>query len=113
MANCGGGKFVLGISDKRPRKVVGSKAFEQPERTCKGLMDKLHVRVDFQLYEHEDGRVLVFEIASRPVGLPVQADGVAWWRIGDSLVPIPENVRRAIYAESGHDFWLSADIGFI
>ena len=47
LANCGGGKLVLGISDKRPRKVVGSKAFEQPERTCKGLMDKLRVRVDF------------------------------------------------------------------
>ena len=104
LANCGGGKLVFGISDKRPRKVVGSKAFEQPERTCKGLMDKLRVRVDFQLYKHENGRVLVFEIASRPVGLPVQAEGIAWWRIGDSLVPMPEDVRRAIYAESGHDF---------
>ncbi|MCL2078954.1 MAG: putative DNA binding domain-containing protein [Oscillospiraceae bacterium] len=104
LANCGGGKLVLGISDKRPRKVVGSKAFEQPERTCKGMMDKLRVHVDFQLFNHENDRVLVFEIASRPVGLPVQADGVAWWRIGDSLVPMPEDVRRAIYAESGHDF---------
>lgn len=35
--------------------------------------------VDFQVYEHEGKRVLVFEIAGRPVGLPVQADGVAWW----------------------------------
>jgi len=104
LANCGGGRFVLGVTDKRPREVVGSKAFEQPERTCKGLMDKLRVRVDFQLYEHENKRVLVFEAASRPVGLPVQADGIAWWRDGDSLVPMPENIRREIYAESGHDF---------
>ena len=33
LANSGGGKFVLGISDKRPRSVVGSAAFELPERT--------------------------------------------------------------------------------
>ena len=108
LANCGGGKFILGVSDKRPRKVVGSEAFDQPERTCKGLMDKLRIRVDFQLYEHESKRVLVFEVASRPVGLAVQADGIAWWRDGDSLVPMPEDVRRRIYAESGHDF--SSDI---
>lgn len=29
----GGGRIVFGITDKRPRKVVGSLAFEQPERT--------------------------------------------------------------------------------
>lgn len=51
LSNCGGGKLVFGISDKRPRQVVGSQAFEQPERTRKGLIDKLHIMVDFQVYE--------------------------------------------------------------
>jgi ATP-dependent DNA helicase RecG len=82
LANCGGGKLVFGISDKRPRQVVGSKAFDQPERTRKGLIDKLHVMVDFQVYEHEGKRVLAFDAASRPIGLPVQVDGVAWWYEG-------------------------------
>lgn len=100
-----GGKLVFGISDKRPRQVVGSQAFEQPERTRKGLIDKLHIMVDFQVYEHEGKRVLVFEIAGRPVGLPVQADGVAWWYEGDSLIPMPETIRRRIYAEAGIDFF--------
>ncbi len=104
LANCGGGKLVLGVSDKRPRQVVGSKAFDQPERTRKGLIDKLHVMVEFQLYEHEGKRVLVFDVASRPSGLPVQVDGVAWWYEGDSLIPIPEDVRRRIYEETGFDF---------
>jgi ATP-dependent DNA helicase RecG len=108
LSNCGGGKFVLGVTDKRPRHVVGTNAFSQPERTRKGLMDRLRVHVDFQLYEHKGMRVLVFEVESRPVGLPIQADGTAWWRDGDSLVPMPEAVRRSIYAESGHDF--SGDI---
>lgn len=104
LSNCGGGKFVLGISDKRPRKVVGSVAFNQPERTRKGLIDKLRVRVDFDVMEHDGKRVLVFEVASRPLGVPVQVDGIAWWRDGDSLVPMPEDVRRRIYDETGFDF---------
>ena len=104
LSNCGGGKFVLGISDKRPRKAVGSKAFEQPERTRKGLMEKLRVHVDFKLYEYNGNRILVFEIESRPMGLPIQADGITWWRDGDSLVPMPEDVRRRIYMEVKPDF---------
>ena len=41
LANCGEGKLVFGITDKRPRQVVGSMAFAQPERTRVGLIDKL------------------------------------------------------------------------
>ena len=104
LSNWGGGKFVLGITDKRPRQVVGSRAFEQPERTRKGLIDKLRVRVDFDILEQDGKRVLVFDVAGRPAGLPVQAEGIAWWRDGDSLVPMPEDVRRRIYAETGFDF---------
>ncbi|GHV57184.1 hypothetical protein FACS189460_3290 [Deltaproteobacteria bacterium] len=104
LSNCGGGKFILGISDKRPRQVVGSRAFEQPERTRKGLMDKLRVRVDFEIMEQGGKRVLVFDVARRPAGIPVQVDGTAWWREGDSLVPMPEDVRRKIYDETGFDF---------
>lgn len=104
LANCGGGKLVLGITDKRPRQVVGSNAFDQPERTRKGLIDKLKVMVNFQPYEHQGKRILVFDVASRPLGLPVQVDGVAWWYEGDSLVPMPEDIRRRIYAEAGFDF---------
>lgn len=104
LANCGGGKLVFGISDKRPRRVVGSEAFGQPERTRKGLMDKLKVSVDFQLYDCDGKRVLVFDVASRPLGLPVQLDGIAWWYEGDSLIPMPEEIRRRVYEESGFDF---------
>ena len=104
LANCGGGKLVFGITDKRPRKVVGSKAFQQPERTRRGLIDKLKVMVDFQLLNNDDDRVLVFDVASRPLGIPVQVDGVAWWYDSDSLIPMPEEIRRRIYSEAGIDF---------
>jgi ATP-dependent DNA helicase RecG len=108
IANCGGGRIALGISDRRPRSVVGSAAFPQPEYTRESLIDKLHIRVDFQLLEHEGKRVLVFEIAGHPLGLPVQADGIVWWRMGDRLVPMPPEDIRAIHEETGRDF--SADI---
>jgi len=108
LANCGGGKFVLGVTDRRPRKVVGSSAFPQPERTRVDLINKLRINVDFYIYKHENGRVLVFNVASRPIGLPVQVDGGAWWYQGDSLILMPEDIRRSIYAEIEYDF--SAEI---
>ena len=54
--------------------------------------------------EQDGKRVLVFDVAGRPSGLPVQVDGIAWWRDGDSLVTMPEDARRRIYAETGFDF---------
>ena len=108
ISNQGGGKIVLGVSDRRPREVVGSKAFDQPERTRKGLMDRLHIKVDFEEVFENGLRVLIFIIAARPVGLPVQADGIAYWRNGDVLCTMPADIMRCIYEESGHDF--SADI---
>ncbi len=108
LANRGGGYVVLGVTDKRPRQVVGTRAFEQPERTRNGLMDRLHLRVDFHLLDSDGKRVLVFDIPPRPVGVPIHERGVCWWREGDSLVEMPMEEMRAIFAESGHDF--SADV---
>lgn len=54
LANCGGGKLIFGITDKRPRQVVGSAAFDQPERTRMGLIEKLKVMVDFCVYDYEE-----------------------------------------------------------
>ena len=38
LANEGGGKVILGVTDKRPRAVVGSQAFPDLERTKAGLI---------------------------------------------------------------------------
>lgn len=104
LANNGGGKLVFGITDKRPRSVVGSNAFDQPERTRMGLIEKLRINIDFQLLNYESKRVLIFDVKSRPIGLPVQYDGVAWIYEGDAIKPMPEDIRRTIYEESGSDF---------
>src|SRR5262245_44942812 len=39
LANEGGGSIILGVSDKRPRRVVGSQAFAELERTKAGLTE--------------------------------------------------------------------------
>ena len=43
LANERGGRIVLGVTDKRPRRVVGTAAFRTLERTTAGLVDRLHL----------------------------------------------------------------------
>ena len=45
LANEGGGHMILGVTDKLPRQVVGTAAFENPERTKAGLLERLHLRI--------------------------------------------------------------------
>ncbi len=111
LANEGGGQLILGVTDKRPRKVVGSTAFPQPERTRRTLCDRLHLAIDFLEIHHPDcspgSRVLVINVPSRPLGMPIKHDGRYWMRKEDSLVEMSEDMLRRIFNESGHDF--SAD----
>ena len=104
LANEGSGLIILGVTDKRPRKVVGSQAFEQPERTRAGLIKQLKLNIDFSVVNHPDGRVLMFHIPTRPIGNPVKYEGIYWTREGDSLVPMSEDRLRSVFAEAGHDF---------
>lgn len=69
--NYDGRKLVFGTSDKHPKQVVGSQVFEQPGCTRRGLVDKLHIVINFQVYEHKGKRILVLEITGWLVGLPV------------------------------------------
>lgn len=108
LANEGGGKIILGVTNVRPRRVVGTNAFNQPERTRKGLCEQMPLGFDFEEIPHKDGRVLVFLAPRRPVGTPIKYDGRYWMRKEDSLVEMSEERLRDIFAESGHDF--SADI---
>ncbi len=108
LANEGGGRIVFGITDKRPRTVAGSQAFQQPERTRAGLIERLHLNIDFNIVNHPDGRVLIFTIPTHPIGNPVKYKGIYWQRQGDSLIEMTEDRLRSIFAEAGHDF--SADI---
>ena len=83
LANEGGGKMILGVTDKRPRTVVGSQAFHDLERTKAGLIERLRLRVEVEEIQHPNGRVLVFQVPSRPIGMPIQYEGAYWMRGGE------------------------------
>lgn len=104
LANEGGGKLILGITDKRPRRVVGSQAFRDLERTQAGLTERLRLRIDVECIKHPDGRVLVFHVPSRPIGMPVHYNGKYLMRSGESLVPMTPDQLKRIFDESGPDF---------
>ncbi len=97
LANEGGGKMILGVSDKPPRKVVGTQAFDVPEKAVAGIHERIQLKVTWQEVAHPDGRVLVFEIPSRPTGHPLHYDGRYWMRAGDELVAMsPDQLKRII-----------------
>lgn len=108
LANEGGGRIILGVTDKRPRKVVGTKAFQNLERTKAGLLERLHLRIAVEEIHHELGRIIVLEVPPRPIGMALQYKGAYWMRGGEDLVPMTPDMLKRIFEESGPDF--SAEI---
>lgn len=108
LANEGGGKIIFGVTDKRPRQVVGTKVFSQTEVIRRSLMDRIPLRIEVIEIHYDGKRVLVFDIPPRPVGMAIQYEGVYWAREADSLKPLSGDRLRGIFAEAGHDF--SSDI---
>ncbi len=109
LANECGGYIVLGVTDKPPRRVVGSQAF--PSQTALNeikalIVQKLGFRVETTELQHPDGRVLVFEVPTRPVGQPLAFDGAYLMRVGEDLVSMTPDVLKRIFAEDQQD-WFS------
>ena len=105
IANEGWGKLILGIADKPPRPVVGTRAFRDPVAMAEKLFQAIGFRVDIEAVQHPDGRVLVFHIPSRPRGTAYHLGGVYLMRVGQSLKPMSEDQLRQIFSEGGPD-WL-------
>lgn len=108
LANEGGGHMIFGVTDKRPRKVVGTKAFANLERTKAGLLERLHLRISMEEIHHPQGRIIVVEVPPRPIGMAMQYKGAYWMRGGEDLVPMTPDLLKRIFDESGPDF--SAEI---
>lgn len=108
IANEGGGKIILGVTDKRPRKVVGTLAFPNINRTKSGLIERLRLRIEIDTIDYQDCRILVFNVPSRPIGMPVHYKGAYLMRGGQDLIPMTPDMLKSIFAESQPDF--SAEI---
>ncbi|MCK9398154.1 MAG: putative DNA binding domain-containing protein [Methylobacter sp.] len=105
LANEGGGHLVLGVSDKPPRRVVGTQAFQNSGEIKARILNALRFRVEISELIHPDGRVLVFEIPPRPVGTPLHHDGAYLMRAGEELVPMSSDQLRRILAEGEPDWF--------
>jgi predicted HTH transcriptional regulator len=112
IANEGGGHLLLGITDRPPRVVVGSNAFSDLVGCEEVLFHELGFHVGVEQVLHPDGRIVIFQIPSRPKGTAYQRRGAYYMRAGEALVPMSEDVLRAIFAEGAPD-WLeeSSKIG--
>jgi len=108
LANERGGRLVLGVTDNLPRKVVGSSAFPDLERTKAGLIERLHLRIEVEEIHHEAGRIVLFRVPSRPLGFPVGYKGAYWMRGGEDLVPMTPDLLKRIFEECAPDY--SAEI---
>ncbi len=108
LANEGGGHLVLGVSDKPPRKVVGTRAFPNAGDIKARILEALRFRVEITELQHPDGRVLVFEIPPRPTGTPLHHEGAYLMRAGEDLVPMSPDQLRRILAE-GKPVFLDQD----
>lgn len=104
-ANEGGGYLVLGVSNKPPRSVVGSAAFNDSITMAAKLFNAVGFRVEIKEVQHPDGRVVVFHIPSRPKGTAYHFEGSYLMRSGEELVPMSEDQLRKIFAE-GQPSWL-------
>ena len=104
LANEGGGKIIFGVTDRRPRSIVGTLAFAEPGRTESGLHQRLSHRIPVEELVLPEGRVLIVHVPSRLPGAPWHLDGRYLKRAGDELTGMGEAELKAIFAETGPDF---------
>lgn len=104
LANEGGGKIILGVTDKRPRSVVGTKAFDEPGRTEAGLHTRLSHRIPIEEVVYQDKRLLIVHVPARLPAAPWQDRGRYLRRAGDELVALTDTDLRKIYAEADPDY---------
>ncbi len=55
LANEGGGRFILGVTDQIPRQVVSTQAYQNLEKTKTGLMERLRLRIEADEIKHPRG----------------------------------------------------------
>ena len=104
LANEGGGRLVLGVSFRVPRIVGGTSAFRNLAELKGKLLTALRLRIEVTELQHPAGRVLVFEVPPRPVGMPIPVDGAYWMRAGGSLVAMTPDRLKQIFDEATPDF---------
>ena len=109
LCNERGGRLVIGMYDKHPHQVVGTK---QNENSLGDLKSRIYrdtgIRTDvYELFEDEinkSGRVVVIEVPSRPIGKVYKYEDVPLMRVGEDLLPMDDKTYLSIIQEQEPDF---------
>jgi len=105
IANMGGGKLLLGISNDK--KVVGTSVYQGTiNRVPQQIYQDIGITVVIEEVQHPNGRVVIFDIPPRPVGQRVRSNGnyVYPIRRGESLGEMDDDATREILNEVQPDF---------
>lgn len=104
LANEKGGQLLLGVNDNK--QIKGTAAFRDIGATKSKILKKLHFRVEIYEIDTEKGRVLIFDIPSRPIGTPLNHNGSYLMRSGEELVAMTAEQLQRIFSEGKPDFEL-------
>jgi ATP-dependent DNA helicase RecG len=107
LANELGGFLVLGVTNQPPRSIVGTEAYSDEGKLQElkhYLVEQLHLRIEAHAYQTVQGRVLVFQVPSRPLGVPIPYQKTYWMHSGESLTYMTPDHLRRIFNETGPDF---------
>ena len=105
IANMGGGKLLLGVSNDR--HVVGTNIYSGTiNKIPQQVYQAIGITVRVEEIKHPDGRVVIFDITSRPVGQRVRSNGHYTYPIrrGESLGEMDDEMTREILNEIQPDF---------
>ncbi len=104
LANERGGHIILGVTDHKPRTIVGTQAFLNLEKIKSDVISCLQLRIDVMELHVNKARVLIFQVPSRPIGVPIQYEGIYWMRRGEELVTMTQDMLKRIFEEGEPDF---------
>ena len=95
----------MGVSDKRPRDIIGTSAFSDPGKAESELHKMLGVSIRVEEYFHEGQRVLIVHVPAREEGQLLEFRGQFFKREGESLVAMrADEVKQRFSSEGGYDY---------
>ncbi|WP_028587745.1 ATP-binding protein [Desulfocurvus vexinensis] len=104
LANEGGGHLVLGVTDRLPRQIVGTRAFGDLDELRNAIYNALRFEVQVrEEFDPQGRRVLVLSIPGRPAGSARSYESGFWCRRGGSLAGMGSERLRAIFSETDGD----------
>ncbi|TRZ78637.1 transcriptional regulator [bacterium] len=105
LGNKRGGKLILGITEKFPRKIVGSLAIQNPEEVKSQIYRNLGVSIEIEeLFDTNSKRIVIIYIPSRKIGTRLKFYGIPLMRIGEELLEMDDVTENKILNEIKPDW---------